>query len=356
MSTGAVITAAGMVTALGDTAASTTAAVRARLTRFREWPSYPCLPADPPRPEEPFSVVAAYTDLPRALDLPVRLLALALQDLATSADLARADLEDASFFLARPSPGPSAHHHELRDAFRERLADAAGIDAVTRGLLAPDGHAAMLLGLAHAARAVEADPGTPWIVAGADALVDVGLLEALDHARRLKSRRNLDGFIPGEAAAALLVEHRRRAEARGAPILAEIEGSGVGQEPQTIESGDPPSGAALAAALAAACAAGGPPAWVLCDLNGESYRAKEWGLARVRAPALLGGVRALWHPADGYGDVGAATGGCLAAACVRSFERGAARASPAGRAALFAGSGDGTRAAVCLVSAAAKRA
>lgn len=347
MSTGAVITAAGMATALGHSAAATTAALRARLSRFREWADYPCLPSDPPRPEEPFLAMAAFADIPRGFDVPLRLMALALQDLITSGSFARDDLEEASVVVARPSPGPSAHHDEIRNKFCAGLAAASGVDSFARGVAAPDGHAAMLLALAHAARTVAADESSRFIVAGADSLVDVDRLKLLDEAGRLKSRRNLDGFIPGEAAALLVVEHRRRAEARGAAILAEIEGCGSAAEANLIESADPPSGEGLSAALSAACSAGGPPSWVLCDLNGESYRAKEWGLARIRAPRLLGEVRSLWHPADGYGDVGAATGGCLAAACLRSFARAAA---PARRALLFAGSADGTRAAVTLVS------
>ncbi|MEP7126477.1 MAG: hypothetical protein ABJE95_36435 [Byssovorax sp.] len=347
MTTSAVITAAGMVTALGDSAAATTAAVRARLARFREWPSYHGLVADPPRPGEPFPLIAAATDLPRNFDVPVRLLALAVQDLIRSADLLRDDLEDASVLVARPTESASEQRCELRDSFSARLAAATGIDAFARALSAPDGHAAMLLGLAHAARAVAADPSSPWIVAGADSLLDAEILAQLDNGGRLKSRRNLDGFIPGEAASALLVEHRDHARARGATILAEIEATGIGAEASLLESGEPPSGEGLVAALVAACAPGGPPAWIACDLNGESYRAKEWGMARLRAREVLGEVRALWHPADAYGDVGSATGGCLAAACLCTLARGKA---PARRAVLFAGSLGGTRAAVSLIS------
>jgi 3-oxoacyl-[acyl-carrier-protein] synthase-1 len=51
---------------------------------------------------------------------------------------------------------------------------------------------------------------------------------------------------------------------------------------------------------------------VLCDLNGEVYRSKEWGYALIKAfqgdmpvpPILI-------HPSDCIGDVGAAIGGIL---------------------------------------------
>jgi 3-oxoacyl-[acyl-carrier-protein] synthase-1 len=52
----------------------------------------------------------------------------------------------------------------------------------------------------------------------------------------------------------------------------------------------------------------------ICDLNGDRYRALEWGLVYGRA---LGDLRwrydlatcgQLWHPADCVGDTGAASG------------------------------------------------
>lgn len=346
--TDVVITAAGMATALGD-ASATAAAIRARLSRFREWPDYTCVPADPPRPEEPLPVVAAFTGETPGFDLPSRLLARALQDLVTSADLGRDSLEGARIFVARPTASPSPHLAERPSSFCDKVAVATGLRGFARAEVAPDGHAAMLLALGSAVRAVRADRHRPCLVAGADSLVETGLLDAFDRQGRLKSRRNLDGFVPGEAASVLLVEDRGRAEERDAPILAVIEGVGEGRESNLAGGALPPSGIGLATALEGASAAGGPPAWVLCDFNGESYRGKEWGFAKLRSPKLLARVDTLWHPADGYGDVGAATGGCLAAVCVRAFARGKA---PDRRATLFAGSDDGVRAAVSLVSAA----
>ena len=49
----------------------------------------------------------------------------------------------------------------------------------------------------------------------------------------------------------------------------------------------------------------------ICDLNGERYRALEWGFAQTRALADLSwqdggpGTGETWHPADCLGDSGA---------------------------------------------------
>ena len=345
MSTGAVLSAVGLCTALGDSALAVTAAVRARLSRFREWPDYPCLAADPPRPGKPFYAVVAHTNVPRGQDVPLRLLTRAMQDLVSSADLVREDLEGASFWVAIPE-----REAPQRAAWGAAIASSVGLEAAGSARVVTGGHATMLALLGAASREIAANPDMAIVVAGADSLVHPDVLPRLDESGRLKSHRNLDGFIPGEGAAAVLVEGRKRAEARGAVILAEIEGCGLAAEPRTIESGDPPSGEALTKCIQDACAAGGPPPWVLCDMNGESYRAKEWALARVRARPLLDGVRKLWHPADGYGDVGTATGGALVALSAAALGR---RVSPAPRALLLAGSDDGARAAVTLVSAGA---
>ena len=50
---------------------------------------------------------------------------------------------------------------------------------------------------------------------------------------------------------------------------------------------------------------------VLCSLNGEQLGAKEWGVAVLRNHAGLDDVPVLVHPADCFGDMGAAMGPVL---------------------------------------------
>ena len=45
-----------------------------------------------------------------------------------------------------------------------------------------------------------------------------------------------------------------------------------------------------------------------CDMNGEPYRADEFGFATIRAGGLLKDPSAFTAPADCWGDVGAASG------------------------------------------------
>jgi len=47
---------------------------------------------------------------------------------------------------------------------------------------------------------------------------------------------------------------------------------------------------------------------IVCDLNGEPARMKEWGYTMVRLGAKLGAEPIVIHPADCLGDLGAASG------------------------------------------------
>ena len=166
----------------------------------------------------------------------------------------------------------------------------------------------------------------------------------------MKSERGVDGFVPGEAASVVLLESERRARARSATILARVEGLGRGREPNTRATERASTGAGLCAALEAALRPLGPAQglWVLCDLNGESDRAFEWGLAQARLGPLLAGSRAVDHPAHSLGDVGAASGGVLLACAATGFARGYA---PAEHALLWTRSDDGGCSAALLDSA-----
>ena len=60
----------------------------------------------------------------------------------------------------------------------------------------------------------------------------------------------------------------------------------------------------------------GPPKPVqrtFASLNGESFGSKEWGVARIRHAPLFAPASEIEHPADCFGDAGAASGALLLA-------------------------------------------
>jgi 3-oxoacyl-[acyl-carrier-protein] synthase-1 len=68
---------------------------------------------------------------------------------------------------------------------------------------------------------------------------------------------------------------------------------------------------------------------IVSDFNGESYYAHEWGLTKTRLGPLCQHSISLIHPADCYGDVGAATGGLLIALAAYQFAKQSNNCPPA---------------------------
>ncbi|NMO14361.1 hypothetical protein HPC49_02630 [Pyxidicoccus fallax] len=340
-----VITGLGMVSAVGADLVGSCAAIRARISRFREVDTFGTREAH--AEGEPRPVVASPVLSERGPDWAVRLLAQALQDLVRNARLQRRDLARYRLLLSLPDPTLSPAHAALHSQLVPLLAARTGMVTVPTSAVAPGGNAGMLQAVQAVLAAAAQTRWEPCIVAGVDShLLSEGLAR-LDRTGRLKSPRNRDGFIPGEGATAVLLERRTEALRRGAAPLASVVCAETAVEPRAIGSGEPSSGEALTRVLRAACAAGVPEGhgWVVCDLNGESYRFREWGLVRARLTPQLNGLRRIWHPADCLGDVGASTGGMLLAVAARAFQRGYA---PADRALLWAGSDDGHRTALVL--------
>ena len=343
-----VITGLGMMSAVGMSAVGSCAALRAGIKRFHQLETFA---ARAPHEEgEPEPVVGAPVLGERGPDWALHLLVPAIQDLVQSARLSRQALAQARLCIYLPDPRLSPFYEALYSTLLKQLAERTGTPLAPSSTVGPGCHTGMLQALQSALEGLGARRWETCIVAGVDSLLLSERLALLDRDRRLKSRRNQDGFIPGECATAMLLERREDALRRGVSPLAGLEAAATALESRPIGSGRPSTGGALSEVIQRVCPGGVPPGggWAVCDLNGESYRAREWGLVRARLTPKLHGLQRVWHPADCIGDVGASTGGVLVAAAVRAFVRGYA---PAGRAVIWAGSEDGHRTALTLVKA-----
>jgi len=206
------------------------------------------------------------------------------------------------------------------------------------------GRAAGLLALEDASKAIAEDRIDTAIVGGVDSWIRAPVLRRLDEAGILRSASNPQGLIPGEAAAFVVLERIDKARGRGARAAA------TSEEP-TAGTDDPNQGVGLTTAVReAASAAGGfeVPPLVVCDLNGDRYRASEWSLAAIRTLGRLHGDMSLWHPADCIGDPGAASGIVNIVWAVAAFGK---RYAPAERALIWGASEGPTRGAVVLAPA-----
>ena len=350
------ITALEAVTPLGFDAEQTCAAIRARVNRFAEHPFHMALVRDP-ETETPEPLIASLlSELDPDVEGLERLLQLAVpafKALLAKAGLKRADLAHGALLLSLPTVEKNLEaemHRDLAAALTGRL--GLGPMKLVKTLHA--GHTGVATCLSEASKLLASGDAAFCFVAGLETYHLQPRLEALDEAWRLKTQRATDGFMPGEGAVVLLVETAAQATARKVKPLATVTDLGFGKEARPNGSDALSSGEGLGLALQPALArprlAGSAGRWLLCDLNGESYRAAEWGLVRARLGESLDPISALTYPADCLGDTGAASGGLLIAYALHAFSRGYA---PAGEALIWNASEDGGRSAMVVRPASA---
>jgi 3-oxoacyl-[acyl-carrier-protein] synthase-1 len=336
-SDGLAITGVGAVSPVGCTAAETCASVRAGLARFQENSFYTPLTGnaewDLPEPV----VASVVPEIARSRSGADRLLELgaqALRDLFREVGLRRDELAGTPLFLALPELDSTTRGWGLGPSLATALWQRTGLPPLAVGAIRCEGSAGSLAILGDALEGLRAATAERAIVLGMDTFIDARRLRILDEDYRVKSARAATGAIPGEGAVALLLERPEVAARRGAAVHGIISAVATGSEPQTRASNKESSGRGLTDALRGVLVPGAAdPCWVLCDLNGDDYRAIEWGIVLGRLGKELGTVRRLSHPADCLGDVGAAMGGILLAQATAGFARGYA---PAAQALLWA--------------------
>jgi 3-oxoacyl-[acyl-carrier-protein] synthase-1 len=187
------------------------------------------------------------------------------------------------------------------------------------------------------------------IAGGVDTYLDLFVLGTLNADGRIKSQTTLDGFIPGEGAAFVLLASSATAAARGLTPLARVSPVARGHEAGHLYSDQPYRGDGLAATIRSLFATvGSIPAVeeVYSAMNGESHWGKEWGVAFLRNRGAFADGHAMTHPADCYGDIGAASGPMMVALAALGMRAGRSR----GPALVYASSDRGPRAA-CAVHA-----
>src|SRR6516164_6466142 len=118
-----------------------------------------------------------------------------------------------------------------------------------------------------------------FVIAGVDSYSQPETLEWLEACEQLHGAGALNnawGFVPGEAAGALLVVRNSVADAFRDVLLAQVAGVGTATESKCIKSQTVCIGEGLTGAFQRALQALAPGELVsdiYCDLNGEPYRA-----------------------------------------------------------------------------------
>ncbi len=323
----------GAVTPVGASAAVAMAAVRAGVARIS------IAPDDADLDDGDASNVARIWTL--AVDEPGErgrdLVRLAVEQAAASAPRGR--IGPIRVWTAGPSSPDNALVISKVLADRLRLVPAA-VEHV-------GGHGSSALLAVERACAALGDGSIDWaLVAGFDLRADPDSIAAGVRAGRVIGPERTWGHVPGEAAAALLLASERVVQRREThtALLAVASAN----EPQPLGSPSPCLGKGLTEAARRALAAlppGTRAARVVCDLNGERYRADEWGFTVTRIGNHLRDTGAFEAPAAAWGDCGAANGLLLLGLAAAAGARG----ESAGECLLVWTSSDGPERAAALV-------
>ena len=322
-----VITALGALTPVGANAEQSSAAIAAGMVRVNEHAYYECTPEDPewddtlPLYVSDVPLLDPFTDgLDRLLELAIP----ALTEVVAKAKLTRHDLDRCGLMLALPQADQAIHPLNLPAQFIPELCRRTGLTTFNLWKTTQAGHTGVFTLLNSAIQKLSDGQLDACLVGGVDSYLLEERLNLLDNTWRLRSDRTVDGFIPGEAAAFILLETADHAKARGAPILAHLGELGEGHEPETLTSTKQSTGQGLAQAITSAMQynTGSPGVdTVYGSLNGESYYAFEWGVVLARLHEGLEKIQRLVCPSKNCGDVGAATGALLLACAANALHK-----------------------------------
>ena len=177
------------------------------------------------------------------------------------------------------------------------------------------GRAGGMRAIGHAYTRIQNGEDDFLIAAGLDTYRDLYILGTMDMEKRVKSTAHLDGFIPGEGAGFVLLASRTEAERAELSPLASITSVIEDFEEGHLYSKKPYLGNGLARAFQEFFQGNGvhdPIQEVYSSMNGENHWAKEWGVAFMRNQEHFNPQYRIHHPADCFGDTGAACGPILA--------------------------------------------
>lgn len=187
------------------------------------------------------------------------------------------------------------------------------------------GHAAVGVAMKHARRLIQEFGCSHVLIAATDSLLVGATLAHFEEHERLLTSNHSNGFIPGEAGAALLVEPYR-----GQKNQLVCTGLGFGVEKAHVYSEEPLRADGLTAAVKEALDDAGHGESLLdfkiTDISGEHYYFKEASIAFSRLDRTKREEFDIWHPADCVGEVGSTLGlimiGVLKAACEKAYSKG----------------------------------
>ncbi len=307
----------GLVTSVGLTAEASCAALRAKIanpteTRFID-PGGEWIMAHQVALEQPW----------RGLTKLAKMAALAIEDALQ--DLPRNQWAGVPLVLCVAEPERPGRVAGLDDDLFPQIQRELGATFAKASAVVAEGRVSVAVALMQARDLITRGGHARVLIAATDSLLRWPTLSHYEREDRLLTARNSNGFMPGEAAGALLVE---AAAGKAGELV--CTGIGFGREVAHVDSGQPLRADGLSHAIRSALVDAGCAMhdidYRIADVSGEQYYFKEAALALGRNLRRLKETCDIWHPAEGTGETGAAAGLTLVAlayvSCRKAFSLG----------------------------------
>jgi 3-oxoacyl-[acyl-carrier-protein] synthase-1 len=307
------ILATGMVTGVGLNAPASCAAIRCGLTNFAEtrfmdstgeWIVGSEVPLEKPW---------------RGRAKLVHMVAPAIQECLDAANEGQADQIPLLLCVAEKTrPG---RLEGLDDKLLDEVQSELGVIFHSSSHIIPEGRVGGALAIKEAEEILYQRHLPYCVVAGADSYLVAGTLTEYENRERILTPANSNGFIPGEAGAAVLL---------GTPSYNSnhkliIPGIGFGTETATIESEEPLRADGLVQAIKESLTDSNLKMadldYRITDISGEQYGFKEASLALTRILRDRKEEFDIWHPADCIGEVGASIGPVMLAVLSAALQK-----------------------------------
>ncbi len=296
------IIATGAATALGSYAAATLAAVQARIANFADHPYLLDLQG------EPYILAAApYIDPDhQGIKRYNLLLDYALSDCCAEKEGMPASMP---CVLCLPNERPAFGFNQVRKVAQQLVNDYPGLLLTSQDLYY-QGHAAAYQALEQVQKHLLYTSHEFCLLAGVDSYVDSTTLNWLEMNSQVHNATNAYGFVPGEAAACVLLCTQNIVDKYQLTSLGTLLAFAHAFEPIHHTQGVC-TGQGLTQAIQQTlnhCPPDQKVQRVICDLNGEPHRSDEYGFTLTRLSHYFENPDHFTAPADCWGDVGAATG------------------------------------------------
>lgn len=315
MSTGAkaYIAGVGMITPVGSNTEMTAMSVRAGINRYQET-EYLGQNFDPVRmalvPDEAFTVkLEGYVAPNIKSSRQARLLQLVGTAAAELIPLMEPDVK-VPLFIAGPE-ATTASKPDVDSTFLKNLSDITGMNIdLQSSRCISTGRSGGLEAIDLAVRYLDSKYGSCAVVGGVDSFYDLEVLARYVKDERILGSDSMDGFVPGEAAGLIVLRSLEELDTVKHRSFARVFATGVGCEDGHIQSKAPYLGNGLASAFSRVLKSARPGAvtHIYSSMNGEGYFSKELGVAMMRNSEYIHEDCTVHHPADCFGDLGAALG------------------------------------------------